>query len=117
MNIRSNILGFALVTALAGSVLMLPPAARGQDSATKRKVSHKVVPDFPPLARQLNITGKVKLALVVAPDGHVKSTQVLGGSPLLAESASKAAKAWKFEAGPKETTEIIEFDFTQQDQQ
>lgn len=116
MNIRSKILRFGLVV-LAGSVLILPPAVMSQDTTTKRKVSHKVVPDFPELARQLNITGKVKLALVVAPDGHVKSTQVLGGSPLLAQSASKAAKDWKFEAGPKETTEIVEFDFTQQNQQ
>ena len=31
----------------------------------------------------MNITGKVKLELTVAPDGHVKSARPLGGSPLL----------------------------------
>ena len=82
MNIRTRIVRFALI-ALTGSVFILPPTAKCQDSASKRKVSHKVVPDFPALARQMNITGKVKLELTVAPDGHVKSARPLGGSPLL----------------------------------
>jgi len=102
--------------ALLGTLFLLPAAAFGQDSATKRKVSHRVVPDYPSLARQMNITGKVKIEAVVAPDGHVKSTHAVGGSPLLVDAAIKALKNWKFESGPKETTEIIEFDFSPQQQ-
>ncbi|MHB8412658.1 MAG: energy transducer TonB [Candidatus Acidiferrales bacterium] len=101
---------------LLGMIFLLPPAAFGQNSATKRKVSHRVVPDYPSLARQMNITGKVKIEAVVAPDGHVKSTHAVGGSPLLVNAAIKALKNWKFEPGPKETTEIVEFDFSPQQQ-
>src|SRR5579859_4043936 len=104
------------VIGLLSAIFLLSPAAFSQDSATKRKVSHRVVPDYPTLARQMNITGKVKIEAVVAPDGHVKSTHAVGGSPLLVDAATKALKNWKFEPGPKETTEIVEFDFNPQQQ-
>lgn len=96
--------------------LALPSIVKGQNtnSATKRKVSHRVVPEFPTLARQMSITGKVKLEATVEPDGRVKSVHAVGGSPLLVEAATEALKNWKFEAGPKETTEVIEFDFRDQ---
>lgn len=113
MNITKKLFGLSL-TLLAAAVLLTPMASRAQDSATKRKVSHRVVPDYPTIARQMNITGKVKLEAVVEPDGHVKSTRPVGGSPLLIQSAEQALKNWKFEPGPKETTEIIEFDFNGQ---
>jgi TonB family protein len=96
------------------SVIFLLPPAFSQDSPTKRKVSHRVVPEYPALARQMNITGKVKIEVTVAPDGQVKATRSVGGSPLLIEAATKAVKSWKFETGPKETTEIVEFDFSPQ---
>ncbi|MHB8524585.1 MAG: energy transducer TonB [Candidatus Acidiferrales bacterium] len=101
---------------LLGTIFLVPPVVFGQTSATKRKVSHRIVPDYPSLARQMNITGKVKIEAVVAPDGHVKSTHAVGGSPLLVDAAIKALKNWKFESGPKETTEVIEFDFNPQQQ-
>jgi hypothetical protein len=41
----------------------------------------------------------------------VISTHVVGGSPVLVAAASDALKKWKYEPGPKETTEIVEFDF------
>lgn len=107
MLVRSSLVGLL-------SVIFLLPVAFGQESATKRKVSHRVVPDYPALARQMNITGKVKVEVTVAPDGHVKATRSVGGSPLLLDAATKAVKNWKFEAGPKETTEIVEFDFNPQ---
>lgn len=113
MNTTKKLLRFSL-TAVAAGILLLPLSSLGQDSAAKRKVSRRVLPDYPALAREMNITGKVKLEAVVEPDGHVKSTRPVGGSPLLIESAEKALKNWKFESGPKETTEVVEFDFNGQ---
>ena len=113
MNITKKVLGFSLALVAAG-VLLMPRPSIGQDSATKRKVSHRVVPDYPSIAREMNITGKVKIEATVEPDGHVKSTRAVGGSPLLLDSAEKALKGWKFEPGPKETVEVIEFDFSGQ---
>lgn len=115
MNTRRMGLLWGLVALLAG-FLLLPSIVKSQDegSATKRKVIHRVVPEFPTLARQMNISGKVKIEVTVEPDGHVKSTRAVGGSPLLVEAGTQALKNWKFEPGPKETTEIIEFDFKDQ---
>jgi TonB family protein len=106
------------VLGLAVALLLLPPTVKSQDTSTaptKRKVSHRVVPNYPNLARQMNITGKVKLEAIVEADGHVKSVRTVGGSPLLVQAATQALKEWKFEPGPKETTEIIEFEFKEPD--
>jgi protein TonB len=77
-------------------------------------VHTRTVPDFPPLARRLNVTGKVKIEATIAADGHVTTTRVIGGSPLLVSSAVEALKKWRFEPAAKDTTEIIEFEFSGQ---
>ena len=79
----------------------------------KRKVKTKVSPTVPELARRMNITGKVKIEVVIAPDGHVKSSHAVGGHPVLVQSCLDAIKEWKFEPAPEETTQMVEFDFRQ----
>jgi len=77
----------------------------------KRKVKTKVTPSVPELARRMNITGKVKIEVVIAPDGHVKSSRAMGGHPVLVQTCQDAVKEWKFEPAPEETTQVVEFDF------
>ena len=111
------VLGLAV---LLGGAAVVAPKASAQDASTdtaKRKVRSKVVPEYPDLAKQMNVTGKVKIEATVAPDGHVSETKVVGGSPLLVNSALEALKKWKFEPGPKETTEVVEFTFNGQQSQ
>lgn len=102
-------LGTALV--LAG-MLGMPPCVHSQDAGQeKRKARSKVMPEYPALARQMNVTGKVKIEAVITPDGRVTTTRVVGGSPLLVNAAIDALKKWKFEPGPNVTTETLEFEF------
>lgn len=104
-------LGFTL---LLGRPVVLPSKASAQDASTdtgKRKIKTKVVPEYPPLARQMNVSGRVKIEATVAADGRVVSTKVVGGSPLLVNAALDAVKKWHFEPAPRETTEIVEFSF------
>jgi TonB family protein len=68
------------------------------------------VPKYPELARQFNIHGKVRIEATVSPNGNLKKTREIGGSPVLVKAVD-ALKQWKFEDGPKETTEIIEIEF------
>lgn len=115
MKVRLGFAGIGLgVALLLGSATALPPKASAQDSGTetKRKLKSKVFPEYPAIARQLSLTGKVKLETTIAADGHVIGTKVVGGNPVLASSAQDAVKKWRFEAAPKDTTEIIEVDFT-----
>jgi TonB family protein len=98
------------------SVAATTNLATAQETAAApaaRKVRTKTLPEYPLLARQLNVTGKVKLEITIAADGHVVSTRTIGGSPLLVGPASDAVKKWRYEPGPKETTEIVEIAFAE----
>jgi TonB family protein len=88
--------------------------ALGQTSSSdegKRKIRTRTSPVYPELARRMNVTGKVKIEVVIAPDGHIKSTRVIGGHPLLVQACQDAVKEWKFAPGPEETTQVVECDF------
>lgn len=116
MSLRVGILGLGLALLLAESVAV-PPKMSAQESSTdaiKRKVRTRIVPDYPLLAKKMNVSGKVKIEATVAADGHVSATKVIGGSPLLVSPAVEALKRWRFEAAPKETTEMVEFEFNGQ---
>jgi TonB family protein len=104
-----------LLTAAAAAVFVVSLAFAQQSSVEegKRKAKTKVVPAVPELARRMNITGKVKIEVVIASDGHVKSSRALGGHPVLVQSCQDAVKEWKFEPAPEETTQVVEFDFKQ----
>jgi TonB family protein len=78
-----------------------------------RKIKTRVAPVYPELARRMSVSGKVKLEIVVTPDGRVKSTRVIGGHPILVQACQDAVKDWKFVPGPEETTQVVEFDFQQ----
>jgi TonB family protein len=102
--------------ALAASAALLFSGASGfaQSGTTdesKRKVKSKTAPIYPELAKRMNVTGKVKIEVVITPDGHVKSTRVVGGHPLLVQVCQDAVKEWKFVPAPEETTQIVEFEF------
>lgn len=78
---------------------------------SKRKVKTKTLPVYPELAKRMNVGGKVKIEVVVTPDGHVKSTRVVGGHPLLVQACQDAVKEWKFVPAAEETTQVVEFEF------
>ncbi|MGB2591605.1 MAG: TonB family protein [Candidatus Acidiferrum sp.] len=78
---------------------------------SKRKVKSLGKPQYTDLAKRLNLSGTVKIEVTVGADGKVKRTHVLGGHPVLAAEAEKAAMESEFEPGPRETTEVIEFKF------
>ena len=86
-------------------------AQSGTTDESKRKVKTKTVPVYPELARRMNVSGKVKIEVVVTPDGRVKSTRVVGGHPLLVQACQDAVKEWKFMPAPEETTQVVEFEF------
>jgi TonB family protein len=105
----------ALVLTVAGTLAAgsaVAQTATNPDSG--RKVKTKVAPVYPELARRMSVYGRVKLELVITPDGHVKSTRVVGGHPILVQACQDAVKDWKFVTAAEETTQIVEFDFREQ---
>ena len=85
--------------------------AWGQEQETIRKTKSKVEPMYPDLARRMKIAGLVKVDVTVAANGTVKDAKVVGGHPVLANAVLDAVKKWRFEAGPQETTETLQFRF------
>lgn len=102
---------FALVNSFALVICVLGFSLLAQADEAARKIKTKVTPQYPELARRMNITGAVKLELLVAPNGQVKVVKSLGGHPLLIDAAQNAVKQWKFEPG-QEGTEIVEIRFS-----
>ena len=91
-------------------------ALQGQDAQgdVLRRAKSKVQPEYPELARKMNITGTVKVEVVVAPNGKVKEAKVVGGHPLLANAALEAVKKWRFEPAAMESSGVVDFKFGSQ---
>lgn len=105
---------FATLALSAASLTFVATRALAQDVSGDvkdhggRKVKTSTKPAYPDTARQLHITGTVRLEATVTADGTVRDTRVIGGSPLLAQEAANAVKKWKYEQAPKETVETVE---------
>jgi TonB family protein len=99
----------AILVVTAGSGVGL----RGQETQGEilRRVKTRVEPAYPELARKMNITGSVKVAVVVAPNGSVKEAKVVGGHPLLANAALDAVRKWRFEPAAIESSGVVDFKF------
>ena len=114
---RSNWMNFnlkrlrAVCLALPLFVMLLPNYGLRAQQEVTRKAKREVQPDVPVLARQLNLSGTVKVAIVVSSEGTVKNAHATGGHPLLVHPAEEAAKKWQFEPASEETTQVLEFLF------
>jgi len=97
---------------LIAATLVFSTQTKAQESSdAPRKAVAQTPAVYPTLARSMNIHGTVKLQVQVAPNGTVKKIDVMGGHPLLTQSAVTAVGHWKFEAAPHETKELIEVKF------
>jgi protein TonB len=85
--------------------------AQQPESEVTRKVVSRVAPVYPALARKLNLHGLVKLEVVIATDGSVKSAEVTGGNPVLAQAAVDAVRKWRYEVTPEQTHGLVELTF------
>jgi protein TonB len=112
-NKPGSVIALLVALSLSAPFARIAPAY-AQEAApvvAKRKVRSRTMPDYPAIAKELKITGKVKIEATISADGHVVSTHVVGGSPVLVSACADALKKWRYEPGPKETSEVVEFDF------
>jgi len=104
----------AVLLAILALTMAAPIAVRGQQTQSAelvRRAKSRVQPTYPELARRMNITGTVKVEVVVSPNGSVKDARVVGGHPVLANAALDAAKKWRFEPATVESSGVIDFKF------
>ena len=86
-------------------------SAETAEIPSARKIINKVIPVYPSMARSMSLTGTVKLEALVLANGTVKSIQIKGGNPLLAQAAQNAVREWKWAKAERESTEALEFRF------
>lgn len=82
-----------------------------EPQAANRKITGKTIAVYPELARKMHVTGNVKIEVVIRPDGTVKSTKLVGGSPIFVESAMTVVKQWRFEPATVETRQVVTVGF------
>jgi TonB family protein len=104
--------GGRLLVVLAAVGMAVGGAEAQQNSQDiVRRAKNKVQAVYPELARKMNITGTVKVEVVVAPNGTVKDAKVIGGHPVLASAALDAVKKWRFEPAAVESSGVVDFKF------
>ena len=77
-----------------------------------RPLQRNTPPEYPEIAKRMNLTGTVQVQAWVKPDGTVRDVKVLGGHPLLADALARAVRQWKYQPTAKETVEVVRFSFT-----
>ncbi|MCU1259530.1 MAG: TonB family protein [Bryobacterales bacterium] len=67
-----------------------------QAEAMKQAVA-KPQPDYPAIARQLKLEGRVEIEASISEDGSVEGVKILNGNAVLTNAAAAAMKRWKFQ--------------------
>ncbi len=80
-------------------------------NTSDRKIITRVEPDYPETLKRLYIGGVVRVEVVVGPSGKVESTQLLGGNPILGQSAMKAVKQWKYAPSAAKEKFVVQLEF------
>jgi TonB family protein len=84
------------------------------------KLTNRVVPVYPPIAKQARVQGSVTMQANIAKDGTVRELQIVeAGSPLLVQAAMDAVKQWTYQptllnGSPVDVTTTVTVNFTLQ---
>lgn len=85
---------------------------RVTEGEAKKALVTRSEPEYPAIARQMHLTGRVVLDIFIDEQGKVEKVQPVSGNQLLTGSAVSAVKKWKFSSfqGKKAVTTLA-FDF------
>ena len=103
-----SVFRLALTIMLAISLLTIPTLTGAEE---ERRLRSGDPPEYPELAKKLNLRGVARVQVTITPDGSVKEIKELGGNPLLLAALTSAVKKWKYEATDKVSTLEVKFAF------
>jgi len=109
-SVKRSVASATLTLCFIGGLVPALLAQKGPKS--DRKVLVSVKPEYSELLKHAQIGGLVRLKVTVNPDGKVSNVDVVGGNPILAESAATAVMKWKFVPAGAQTVEDISISFT-----
>jgi TonB family protein len=101
-------LSLSAATFLVVALLAIP--ALGQ-AGGDRKVITRVEPEYPETLKRLYIGGIVRVEALIASNGTVESAELIGGNPILGQTAMKAVKRWKYAQANAKEKLIVTFEF------
>ena len=105
----ASFLAGVLSIVICGSVK--PLASQTQPNAVERKIVTRVEAEYPETLKRLYIGGVVRVEVVVGPNGTVQTTELLGGNPILGQSAMKAIKQWKYASAAAKEKLVVQLEF------
>jgi periplasmic protein TonB len=90
---------------------------RISDADAQKAAISKSSPDYPPMAKQMHVSGPVTVEAEVTQEGEVAKVQPVSGNALLSSAAVSAVKKWKFkpftaEGKPAKAVVRLSFNFT-----
>lgn len=88
--------GTAVLHVALNDIAPAPERIRVGGNVQAMNLINKVVPAYPPLAKQGRIQGTVRFTAYIAKDGHIENLELVSGHPLLAEAAQEAVKQWVY---------------------
>ena len=85
------------------------------DDAMKA-ATKKTPPEYPPIAKQVKVGGKVQVDVTIDTEGNVETVKIVSGNAMLTQSVITAVKKWKFtpftqDGAPTKAVASLEFDF------
>jgi len=106
---RQGAVGALLLAVLLclGSTLTI-----AQESSAKRRIVEHSAPAYPTLARNMALSGVVRVEALVAPDGSGKMVEIKGGHPVLAQAAMNAVRRRRWEPAAHESHEMVDIRFS-----
>jgi len=102
-----------LIATLLWNTLATSPASSQTSQSQARKLKVSVPPEYPELARKMNIQGVARVLLTVSSDGRVVGVKELGGNPVLVAALTQAVRKWKYESADRESEIEVRFEFVQ----
>lgn len=96
-----------------------PKRIRVGGQVQQAKLLNQPKPLYPPMAKQARIQGTVRLEAIISKSGTIESLRVVGGHPLLVQSALDAVRQWRYQptilnGEPVEVATTIDVNFTLQ---
>jgi len=111
-----RLIPFLILLAAAGCVSGAAPTLWVTEAEAEKAAIEKPAPEYPLVARQLKVVGKVSLEGVVSAEGLVTEVRIVSGNPILTKPAAEALRKWKFrpfkeDGKPAPATVSLSFEF------
>ena len=106
----------AILVMLLGFGMIASAEIRVATDDAMKAATKKTAPDYPPIAKQLKVAGRVEVDVTIDADGNVESVKIVSGNAMLTQSVVAAVKKWKFTPfkqgdAPTKAVAALDFDF------